>query len=86
MNVVPAGNAIGNMIATFSLNAQGEFSVADLPAGPYVLRVEPLDDADTDSFFDGILETSFRVTYFSKLVVAPRHGDSGAIEIRVTPK
>ena len=36
----------------FTLTADGEFSIGGLSPGPKVVRVEPLDDADTDSFFD----------------------------------
>ena len=85
-HVVAFNPATGAMIGTFSLNAQGQFSIGDLPAGPYVIRVEPLDDADTESFFEGETETDFRVTYFRRLVVAPPGGDSGSIEIGVMPK
>src|SRR5262245_65454242 len=39
------------MVGSFTLTPQGEFSIGALPAGPRLLRVEPLDDADVDSFF-----------------------------------
>jgi hypothetical protein len=63
--------------------------MAGLSPGPHIIRVEPLDDADLDSFFDTSLDTvdlDFRVSFLNRLVVVPRGGDSGAIEIKVVPK
>lgn len=85
-HIVAFNPSTGAMIGGFSLNSRGEFLVADLPPGPYVVRVEPLDDADTGSFLDGDIEINFRVTYFNRLVIAPRGADSGSIVIAVPPK
>ena len=75
------------MIGNFSLNKDGQFLVAGLSPGPYVVRVEPLDDADPDSFFsEAAIDLDFRVAFFDRLVVVPRGGDSGAIELKVIPK
>jgi hypothetical protein len=76
----------GVLIGNFTLNSQGEFVIARLPPGPYVLRVEPLDDADPESFFSAPIDASFRVAYAPRMVVAPAGGSSRSIEIRVTPK
>lgn len=76
----------GIIIGNFTLNANGEFVIARLPAGPYILRVEPLDDADPESFFPTPVDADFRVTYAPRMVVAPRGGSSDPIEIRVLPK
>jgi hypothetical protein len=76
----------GELIGNFTLTTGGEFVIARLPPGPYVLRVEPLDDADPESFFPGPVDTDFRVTYAPRMVVAPRAGSSPPIEIRVLPK
>ena len=78
----------GDFVGGFSLNSRGDFVIAGLAPGLYVVRVEPLDDADTDSFFDEetVVNISFRPTYFSKLVAVPTAGSSGAIEIKVQPK
>ena len=57
-----------------------------LPPGPYILRVEPLDDADPESFFPAPIDADFRVTYAPRMVVAPHGGSSPSIEIRVLPK
>src|SRR5687768_3688226 len=76
----------GVLIGNFSLNAQGDFVIARLPPGPYVLRVEPVDDADPESFFSIAIDADFRVTYAPRMVVAPAGGSSRSIEIRVSPK
>lgn len=76
----------GILIGNFSLNAEGDFVIARLPPGPYILRVEPLDDAEPDSFFPGAIDTDFRVTYAPRMVVAPQGGSSPTIEIQVLAK
>jgi hypothetical protein len=76
----------GATIGNFTLNPQGEFVIARLPPGPYVLRVEPLDDADPESFFSAPIDADFRVTYAPRMVVAPAGGSSRSIEIRVAAK
>jgi hypothetical protein len=76
----------GDVIGNFSLNPQGEFVIARLPPGPYVLRVEPLDDADPESFFSTPIDADFRVTYAPRMVTAPAGGSSRSIEIRVVAK
>jgi len=76
----------GVLISNFTLNPQGEFVIARLPPGPYVLRVEPLDDASPDSFFSVPIDANFRVTYAPRMVVAPQGGSSRSIEIQVAPK
>jgi hypothetical protein len=87
-HIVAFNPATGSLIGNFALNANGNFSIAGLTAGPHVLRVEPLDDADIESFFEveEPLDLNFRVAFHPKVVVAPRGGDSGAIEVKVQPK
>jgi len=87
-HVVAFDPATGAMVGNFSLNAQGQFSIAALSPGPRVIRVEPLDDADVDSFFDASRGTDldFRVTFFERVVIVPRGGDSGQIEVKVVRK
>ena len=76
------------MVAGFTLTTNGEFSIGGLSPGPNVIRVEPLDDADTDSFFDSsrTVDVDFRVLLSDRLVVVPRGGDSGSIELTVVSK
>jgi hypothetical protein len=87
-HVVAFDPATGSMIAGFSLNAQGQFSINGLSPGPHVLRVEPIDDADVDSFFDASRGTDidFRVAYSDRVVIVPRGGDSGEVELKVVRK
>lgn len=85
-HVVAFNPETGAMVGNFSLNASGEFVIARLAPGPYLLRVEPLDDADVESFFSAPVDVDFRVTYSPKIIVAPRGGSSPSIEIRVTSK
>ncbi len=76
----------GTMIGGFALDGQGRFVIGNLAPGFYVLRVEPLDDAGTDSFLDGDVDVDFRIAYVSKLVVVPRGADSGTIDVHVMKK
>jgi hypothetical protein len=87
-HIVAFNPATGALVGNFALNENGNFSIAGLTPGPHVLRVEPLDDADVDSFFDveSPLDLNFRVVFHDKVVVAPRGGDSGSVEVKVTPK
>jgi Matrixin len=85
-HVVAFNPETGILVGNFTLNAAGDFVIARLPAGPYILRAEPIDDAEPDSFFPSAIDTDFRVTYAPRMVVAPRGGSSPPIEIRVLPK
>jgi Matrixin/Carboxypeptidase regulatory-like domain len=78
----------GQLIAGFTLGTDGQFVISALPPGLYVVRVEPLDDADLTSFFDEdtVVNVSFKPTYYAKLVAVPAGGSSGSIEIQVQPK
>lgn len=84
-HVVAFNPATGALVSNFTLSSNGAFSIAGLTPGPHVLRVEPLDDADIDSFFelDAGVDVDFRVTYHDRLVVVPRGGDSGTAQISV---
>ena len=85
-HVVAFNPETGALVANFALNANGEFAIARLEPGPYILRVEPLDDAEVDSFFSTAIDVDFRVAYATRMVVAPRGGASASIEIKVLPK
>ena len=87
-HVVAFDTRSGDMVANFTLSANGQFSIAGLRPGPHLLRVEPIDDADTDSFFDVTdpPDINFRVAYFERLVVVPKGGDSGNVEVKVVAK
>jgi len=76
-----------SLVGGFSLGNQGDFQILGLAPGPYVVRVEPLDDADTDSFFDlDSIDIDFQVTYYPRLVVAPSGGVGDSVDVTVRPK
>lgn len=75
------------LIAAFSIGEGGEFQIAGLTPGPHIIRVEPLDDADVDSFFiDPDIDVDFRVTYYDRFYVAPAGGAGARIDVAVRPK
>jgi hypothetical protein len=87
-HIIAFDAARGSMVGGFTLNAQGQFSIAGLSPGPHTVRVEPLDDADLDSFFDvsRTVDLDFRVVFFDRVVVVPRGGDSGQVTVTVARK
>ena len=87
-HIVAFNTRTGNMVGGFTLNSDGSFTIAGLEAGPHVLRAEPLDDGDIDSFFDASLnvDLNFRVRFHDRIVVVPAGGGVGNVEIQVTPK
>ena len=77
----------GALVGGFALGADGDFQILGLAPGPYVLRVEPLDDADIDSFFDlPNVDIDFLVTYHPRLVAAPSGGVGDRADITVRSK
>ena len=78
----------GALVASFALDQQGTFVIDGLAPGLYVVRAEPLDDGDIDSFFEEGTQVNinFKVTFYNKLVAVPAGGAGPAIEIRVQPK
>lgn len=87
-HVTATHTSTGDTVGGFTLTLQGEFVISALPPGIYVVRVEPLDDADIDSFFDddGTVNIGFAPTYFERLVAVPRGGAGPAMEIKVKAK
>jgi matrixin len=77
----------GDLIGNFTLGTNGFFSIAGLRPGPHVIRIEPLDDADIESFFDpwAPVDLNFRTKFYDSMVIVPRGGDSGTIQIAVSP-
>ena len=77
----------GVIIGGFSIGQGGTFQIAGLTPGALVIRVEPLDDADIDSFFSprGI-DVDFQVTLLPRLIVAPAGGASDRFDVSVRPK
>jgi Carboxypeptidase regulatory-like domain/Matrixin len=89
-HVVAFNPATGALVANFTTDAQGAFTISNLAAGPHIVRVEPVDDADLDSFFDGsvipTVDLDFLIAYFPGFVVVPRGGGSQPVEVKVTAK
>jgi hypothetical protein len=85
-HVVAFNPQTGALVGNFTV-ADGTFRIAGLSPGPYVIRVEPLDDADVDSFMDpqGV-NVNFRVTFHPRLIVAPRGGSSPSFDVTVPAK
>lgn len=77
----------GTLIGGFSLGEGGAFQIAGLTPGAHVIRVEPLDDADVDSFFSPTgIDVDFQVTLYQRLIVAPEGGASDRFDVSVRPK
>lgn len=87
-HVIAYSPSSGKLIAGFTLADDGMFVIASLDPGPYVLRVEPLDDAEPDSFFDASVhvDLNFRPAFYPQLVIVPRGGTSRSVELKVVPK
>jgi outer membrane protein assembly factor BamB len=87
-HVVAMNVSTGTLVGNFSLAEDGAFVIASLDPGPHVLRAEPLDDAEIESFFQDTekVDLDFRVTFFDQLVVVPSGGSTRQLEISVTPK
>lgn len=78
----------GTLVGGYTLNQDGTFVISGLTPGPHILRVEPLDDGDVESFLgeDGSVDVDFRAGYAPRMLVAPRGGTSEEIEIPVVAK
>jgi carboxypeptidase family protein/matrixin len=87
-HVVAFNAATGLMVGGFTLNAQGQFSIGGLAPGVYVVRVEPIDDAEVDSFFSASqrVDIDFRVAFLDRVGVVPQGGDSGEVALQVVRK
>ena len=83
-HVVAYDPRTGDLVGNFALEETGEFIIAGLRPGTHVLRVEPLDDAEIESFFDQpTVDVDFQPTFYERLVVVPRGGGAQSIEIPV---
>jgi hypothetical protein len=87
-HIVAFNPSTGALVGGFTLADDGSFTIARLEPGPYVLRVEPLDDGDIESFFDAStnVDLNFRVRFHNRVVAVPRGGGTTGIEIKVDPK
>ena len=87
-HVIAFNPRTGKLVAGFTLTEDGRFVIGGLEAGPYALRVEPLDDGDIESFFDQTLniDTNFQVKFHDRLIVVPAGGGASNVSITVVPK
>ena len=86
-HIVAFNPGTGALVAGFSLNEDGTFTIAGLEPGPHVLRAEPLDDGDIESFFERVdADLDFSVRFHDRVVIVPRGGGTRNVEIKVTPK
>ena len=86
-HVIAFNPKTGVIIGGFSIGEGGTFQIAGLTPGAHVIRVEPLDDADIDSFFSPSgIDVDFQVTLFPRLIVAPAGGASERFDVSVRPK
>lgn len=86
-HVVAFNPRTGAIIGGFSLNQNGDFTIAGLEPGPHVIRVEPLDDAEISSFLTPTnVDVDFRVKFYERLVVVPRGGGTRGVDVTVVPK
>jgi hypothetical protein len=85
-HVIAFNPRTGTLVGNFS-GADGTFRIAGLTPGPHVIRVEPLDDADIDSFFEpqGV-NINFQVKFHEALPVAPVGGSNESFDVVVQPK
>lgn len=87
-HVVAFNPSTGAMIGGFSLTDDGSFAVGALDPATYVLRTEPLDDADPGSFLSvsANVDFNFKPAFYDKLVTVTRGGTASGIELKVGPK
>ncbi len=86
-HVVAFNLQTGELIAGYTLADDGTFAIAGLSPGPQVLRVEPLDDADVESFFTPArVDIDFTVTFASTIVVVQGGGATTGVSIEVRPR
>jgi len=87
-HIVAYSPASGKMVGGFTLSQDGNFVIAGLDPGTYVLRVEPIDDADVSSFVDASLtvDVDFKPAFYERLVAVPRGGTSRDVELKVVAK
>ena len=77
-----------SLVGNFTLDDDGGFVIAGLEPGLYIVRAEPLDDGELESFFEGIdpADTLFRPRFYDSVVAVPAGGSSQRIEIAVVPR
>jgi hypothetical protein len=87
-HVIAFSPSTGKLVGGFTLDDTGSFVIAGLDPGVQVIRVEPLDDADIDSFFDSTsgVDVDFKPAFSTRLVVVPEGGTANNVEVTVVAK
>jgi len=87
-HVVAYSPSAGTLVGNFTQDDNGAFTISGLAPGPVILRVEPVDDADLDSFFDdpSAVDVNFKITYYRQFAIIPAGGNTATIQIQVAPK
>lgn len=87
-HVVGFNLGTGQLVGGFSLDSDGGFAIAGLSPGLYVVRIEPLDDGDLESFFESTskVDANFKAMFYPSLVTVPEGGGSPEVAVEVTPK
>jgi hypothetical protein len=87
-HVIAMNPGSGKLIAGFSINREGDFTIAGLDPGLHVLRIEPIDDGDIESFFSdsSSVDLDFKTAYFQRLMMAPSGGTTNRFDIELEPK
>jgi hypothetical protein len=79
--------ATGALVGGFALGDGGEFQIKGLTPGAYVVRVEPIDDGDIESFFSPLgIDVDFQASFYQRLAVAPAGGASESFDVTVRSK
>jgi hypothetical protein len=79
-HVVAFNPANGKIVAAFTLDRNGNYTISGLDPGAYIVRVEPIDDLDLESFFSSTdpVNTNFAIAYYQNpAVVASGQTTSG---------
>ena len=87
-HVVAFNLRTGDLVGGFSLDDAGAFAIAGLAAGTYIVRIEPLDDGDVESFFESTsaVDADFKAKYYERLVTIPEGAGSVRIAVEVIAK
>ena len=74
-----------DLVGNFTLEDDGGFVISGLTPGLYVVRVEPLDDGELSSFFDGVQpdDLAFSPRFHDRIVVVPAGGSSDRVDVSV---
>jgi hypothetical protein len=86
-HVIAFNPSTGKLVGGFTLARDGTFTIAGLDPGLQIVRAEPLDDGDVNSFLDPAdVDVNFTPAIYTRLVSVPRGGTTASIEVKVTPK